>query len=279
MRRAPRLFHVHAARVDIARWLRLEEGLLRHRAREDWLTTLDGAASRAIVLGIGGDVERLVDVRRAATRAHALVRRFTGGGTIACDGDTLFAGFAMDVGGAMVRAPRAYPRDVMRATGDAYARVFDKCGTFALRENDYVFGTRKFGGNAQAIVKGRFLHHTSFLYDYDDDAMAATLKPPPRAPAYRDGRAHADFLARLAERGYARDEIFERVRRVMMGMGYEIVDVGLEDAERAVEDAVARDGGARWDTVKVLSLDDYARRRDAREDAGADAGEARTRAM
>lgn len=252
------LYHVHARSVDIARFLRLEEGLLRHRASEDWLTTLDGAARRAVVLGVSGAVERLVDAREARRRDVKLVRRFTGGGTIACDGDTLFVGMTMNAGDdAMVGERETHPRRVMAATEAVYARVFDKCGTFALRENDYAFGGRKFGGNAQAITRGRFLHHTSFLYDYDEDAMAATLKTPERAPAYRNGRAHRDFVTRLRDRGYERDEIFERVRGTMRGMlGYEIVDVALEDAERMVDDAVTRSGVARWDTTKVLSWDD-----------------------
>lgn len=49
---------------------------------------------------------------------------------------------------------------------------------------DYVFGDRKFGGNAQSITRGRFLHHTSFLWDYQDARMAY-LRHPDRAPAYR----------------------------------------------------------------------------------------------
>jgi len=36
-----------------------------------------------------------------------------------------------------------------------------------LRENDYVLGPRKMGGNAQSIIKNRWVHHTSFLWDFD----------------------------------------------------------------------------------------------------------------
>lgn len=49
---------------------------------------------------------------------------------------------------------------------------------------DYVLGDKKFGGNAQSIIKDRFLHHTSFLWDYQDFRMAY-LKLPQRAPTYR----------------------------------------------------------------------------------------------
>ena len=49
---------------------------------------------------------------------------------------------------------------------------------------DYTFGERKFGGNAQAITKQRWLHHTSFLWDFDDRNMAL-LKHPSQVPEYR----------------------------------------------------------------------------------------------
>jgi hypothetical protein len=47
-----------------------------------------------------------------------------------------------------------------------------------------VFGHRKFAGNAQAITKGRWLHHTSFLWDFQGELMRL-LKHPSRAPEYR----------------------------------------------------------------------------------------------
>ena len=49
---------------------------------------------------------------------------------------------------------------------------------------DYVFGDRKFGGNAQAITRGRWLHHTSFLWDYQPQRMAL-LQHPSKTPEYR----------------------------------------------------------------------------------------------
>ena len=49
---------------------------------------------------------------------------------------------------------------------------------------DYCFGDVKFGGNAQAITKQRFLHHTSLLWDYQDGRMKL-LKHPAKIPDYR----------------------------------------------------------------------------------------------
>lgn len=60
------------------------------------------------------------------------------------------------------------------------------CRTIAIViPADYVYGDRKFGGNAQAITGKRWLHHTSLLWDYDPANMAL-LKHPSKAPEYRE---------------------------------------------------------------------------------------------
>jgi hypothetical protein len=59
--------------------------------------------------------------------------------------------------------------------------------TTCLVRTDYVFGVRKFGGNAQAITNKRWLHHTSFLWDFDPANMAALLNPA-KQPDYRQVR-------------------------------------------------------------------------------------------
>jgi lipoate-protein ligase A len=69
---------------------------------------------------------------------------------------------------------------------------------FALRENDYVLGEKKVGGNAQSIVKDGWLHHTSFLWDYDPDNMSY-LTLPTKRPQYRGDRDHTDFLVKLKD--------------------------------------------------------------------------------
>ena len=60
-------------------------------------------------------------------------------------------------------------------SGSFYSKVFNRINvpSFALRENDYVFGEQKFAGNAQSFSSDRMLHHTSFLWDYKDEMMEA----------------------------------------------------------------------------------------------------------
>lgn len=56
----------------------------------------------------------------------------------------------------------------MNWTGEFYKKVFDRVGvtSFALRENDYVFGDQKFAGNAQEwlpfpVVMSRLLERSN----------------------------------------------------------------------------------------------------------------------
>ena len=78
-----------------------------------------------------------------------------------------------------------YPTPLMNWSGEFYSKVFERVGVsaFALRENDYVFDDKKFAGNAQgeilcvlsfvAFSGDRMLHHTSFLWNYEDEMMKA----------------------------------------------------------------------------------------------------------
>lgn len=97
----------------------------------------------------------------------------------------------------------------MEWTAGMYGPVFDRLRTtqtepFQLRENDYVFGPLKFGGNAQSIVKDRWLHHTSFLWDFQRPNMDY-LTLPERRPEYRQDRSHGSFLTRLKEHTLQQD--------------------------------------------------------------------------
>ncbi|RQM21484.1 hypothetical protein B5M09_008541 [Aphanomyces astaci] len=79
--------------------------------------------------------------------------------------------------------------------------------TFALREDDYVLGDRKFAGNAQSIGKDRWLHHTSFLWDYSALNMKY-LQNPAKQPKYRAQRDHSDFLCKLKDVVGSQDDLF-----------------------------------------------------------------------
>lgn len=132
-------------------------------------------------------------------------------------------------------------------------------------KTDYAFGDLKFGGNAQALSKKRWLHHTSLLWSLDHRRMTEMLKQPVRAPDYRKGRAHGLFLTSLeAQNELAREKrgngggqgrrggeqasgsdpfFFESRRHFVDALapavaavgGFEVVPTTLEEAEGLVE--------------------------------------------
>ena len=125
-----------------------------------------------------------------------VVRRFTGGGTVVVNGGVVVTSLIVDKG---CEACAPFPRDIMKWTEGIYRKAFSQMidsEKFALRDHDYVFQDRKVGGNAQSIVKDKWIHHTSFLWDFDDADMRY-LTLPEKRPEYRGDRSHDDFLAKL----------------------------------------------------------------------------------
>jgi len=114
--------------------------------------------------------------------------------------------------------------------------------------SDYTFGERKFGGNAQYISKSRWLHHTSFLWDYDSEKMRC-LKHPPKEPVYREKRSHEDFILRLSEtmpsRGAFLDSVQDQLREY-----FDPHTVTLEQARSAAD----RGKGPALKSTKLIDL-------------------------
>jgi len=224
----------------------------------------DANRSCAIILGIGGKPEKLINLPAAQQDGVLVLKRFSGGGTVVVDHDSLWTTF---IGrNKVMKEVKPFPREIMQWSADViFAPAFEKwneqivssdetfgaatrkllvapkkrgrqtlvfqgksCGfsggfgeslvlppelslnesntelqncprpKFQLRENDYVLGERKMGGNAQSIVKDGWLHHTSFLWDYDAHNMQY-LTLPDKRPDYRGDRPHDEFLVKLKD--------------------------------------------------------------------------------
>lgn len=244
--------------------------------------------SCAIILGIGGKMDRLVDTDAVKRDGVLILRRFSGGGTVVVDHNSLWTTFIgrndapMSLAGERIKP---FPREIMSWSADTVfgpafsswneqiANVRRKNGTkkrgrqtlvfegkscglsggvgeslvlppneesttadhdtmpqFQLRENDYVLGSRKMGGNAQSIVSSGFLHHTSFLWDYDQSNMEY-LTLPDKRPDYRGDRSHDDFLVKLKDcygNDSTRNEFFDRVK-IAAAQTFELEDCSLND--------------------------------------------------
>ena len=115
---------------------------------------------------------------------------------------------------------------------------------FALVETDYVLGERKIGGNAQSIVKGGWLHHTSFLWDYEDDHMEY-LSLPSKRPEYRGDRSHEDFLVKLKTYyGSLKSQAFFAAVKDSCANEFDVEDVTFKEALGIVNKEVG--GMQKW---------------------------------
>lgn len=216
-----------------------------------------------VVMGIGAKPERVLDmsaVKKCALGASPLslptslhstcyissppchgrggikvIRRFTGGGTVIVDKDTVFASFVCNQDS--VPSKPAFPRDVMRWSESFYAPVFERLlqngdDRFALLEHDYCVGERKIGGNAQSLSRNRWVHHTSFLWNYCPDRMRV-LTLPEKRPEYRGSREHHEFLVplrELAKDGVTPDDFLDAVAEEL-GNWFEVEPAEWEEAE------------------------------------------------
>lgn len=215
---------------SILQQLQIEEALLR-ATTHNWFVINDGTPQPSVVLGVSGKAHELVHLAAAAARRVPLIRRFTGGGTVVVDGDTIFTALIMQH--QSLPGVEPYPRPVMQYTEHLYRTVFGQHGAFRLRENDYCFGDRKFGGNAQAITKDRWVHHTSLLWDFQRERMAL-LRQPSKQPEYRQDRGHLDFIVPLRHLLPCRRTLVERLCGAVEAAGFVVQEAGLAEAEEAV---------------------------------------------
>lgn len=189
----PILHLVNLSSTFIFHQLQWEEALLRGDQRNWCLFNL--GSPPAIVMGISGQVDQLIQQEKFKQASLPLIRRFSGGGTVIVDENTLFVTLICQTDALPIHP---FPRPIMEWTAEAiYTPLFPHT-SFQLQENDYVLDGRKWGGNAQSIVKGRWLHHSSLLWDYRSDYMDYLLIPP-KMPDYRQARGHTDFLCRLGD--------------------------------------------------------------------------------
>ena len=238
----------------ITRMLRLEEALVRHEPGS-WclVNALPASSAPTVVVGLSGKPHKLLnaDALSAAEGDVPVVRRFTGGGTVVVGGGTVVASLVVEKDAAPC-VP--FPREIMAWTEDVYAAAFggllQKNGdALALRDFDYTVGDRKVGGNAQCIAKDKFIHHTSFLWDFDPATMAY-LRLPEKRPEYRADREHDAFLARISDAVAAPADRDPAAGAASLGAAlkaalaphFDLVDTPLEDAL----DVEARRDAADW---------------------------------
>lgn len=228
--------YIYLQNYPIFQQLQLEEALLKADDR-NWCLINEGSP-KAIVLGISGLPTDFIDLNRWEENPVPLIKRFSGGGTVFVDENTLFVSF---IGNTFDLQVPCHPAAVLEWTGSLYSHVFNGMD-FRIRENDYAIGWKKFGGNAQYLRKNRWLHHSSLLWDYDPSNMNY-LHLPKKIPKYREGRSHGDFLCTLKEYFPMRQEIIHKLL-IAIKSKYEI-----KPFSGCIEDLIKKEH--RKSTIKV----------------------------
>ena len=216
------MFHcLHFKALPIYEQLQIEEALLRLDDR-NWCIINEGSPD-AVVMGISGKPEELVNLPALHEKNIPLIKRYSGGGTVIVDHDTVFVSMLCK---AALHLAKPYPESIMKWSESLYKSVICH-NDFSLCENDFAIGNLKFGGNAQYITKSKWMHHTTLLWDYEDEKMDL-LKLPAKRPKYRSDRTHSDFLCRLKNYMVSKEALVVNVKETLSKRyGLEEVDVSL----------------------------------------------------
>ncbi|WP_100934518.1 lipoate--protein ligase family protein [Candidatus Chlamydia corallus] len=188
---------------SILQQLQIEEALLRVSNQNFCIINAD--VEDAIVLGISRNLSQDVHISRARANNIPIIRRYSGGGTVFIDSNTLMVSWIMNSLEACIQ-----PEAVLAWTYEVYSPLLPN--TFSIRENDYVLGHKKIGGNAQYIQRYRWVHHTTFLWDIDIDRLSYYLPIPQKQPPYRNQRSHKEFLTTLRPWFPCHDYFFESIK-------------------------------------------------------------------
>jgi lipoate-protein ligase A len=92
---------------------------------------------------------------------------------------------------------------------------------------------KKCCGNAQYIKKDRWLHHSSFLWDFNSLNMDY-LKIPKIAPKYRKDRKHQDFLCSISSYFPSKENFIQKIKEELSN-NFKVEMVSLKETEKLSE--------------------------------------------
>ncbi len=176
--------------TSIEKQLAIEEALLRSDNR--FFVIIGTDLPKAIVMGSSQKKEEVIHLEKAKESNFPIIQRYSAGGCVILDHNSIMVTFIANRADVDIEL---FPNSIMNWSAEFYKHSLP-IEHFSLSANDYTIKDRKIGGNAQYIRKDRFVHHTSFLWDYCKDHMDI-LPHPPKEPAYRNKRSHDEFLTTI----------------------------------------------------------------------------------
>jgi lipoate-protein ligase A len=195
------------------------------------------AGTPFVVVGYGNHLGSEVQVDFCNDANIPIFRRCSGGGTVLQNAGVLnYALILHGAQGSPLQSIHAANEFIMEKNREVLERLVGK----PIELNgftDLSQGGRKFSGNAQRRRKNYFLFHGSLLLNADLELIEKTLKMPSKKPAYRNGRAHRDFLVNL---GVPSADV-QAVMCEAWGAGNRLENVPLEEISRLAEERYSRD--------------------------------------
>lgn len=152
-----------------------------------------------VVVGRASQIDAEVRLSRCRELGVPVLRRGSGGAAIVTGPGCLMYAVVLSMQELpALRAVEAAHRYVLKRNAAAL-------GSLALNvvrqgTSDLAWGDKKFSGNSLRIKRQHLLYHGTLLYDFPLHLAQELLGTPPRQPAYRQSRSHADFLTNLPVR-------------------------------------------------------------------------------
>ncbi len=146
-----------------------------------------------VVLGLSNAVKTEVNVDACTQDGIPILRRCSGGGTVLQGPGCLNY--------AVVLPISAYPVSTITETNHFVMGMMKTAlsgltpGVQVQGYTDLTLDGLKFSGNAQRRLKHAVLFHGTVLYSAEMGPLISTyLSMPSKAPDYREGRSHSDFI-------------------------------------------------------------------------------------
>ncbi len=182
-------------------------------ATDEPVLTLCTPEAPYISVGANQDVAREIDQEYCRARRLPVLRREVGGGSVLLDGDQLYFHFIVPRRLAPERTERLFTRFI-----EPVLMTYADLGIAAAYRppNDVQVDGRKLGASAAAEIGEAVVVAGSFLFDFDRERMARSLRVP--SEAFRDvlRRSLADHMTTMRQL-LAERPARERVKALFVG--------------------------------------------------------------
>jgi lipoate-protein ligase A len=186
---------LHAHEENLA----LDEALLDEAEQSDGPTEtlrIWEPGEEMVVVGRSSVVEDEARVETCRRRGVPILRRASGGAAVLVGPGCLMYAVVLSYRRRpeLARLDHAH-RFVLGALAAALGRLVP--GIACQGTSDLAIAGRKFSGNSLRCKRRHLLYHGTLLYDFPLGRISEFLKMPSRQPAYRQSRAHDEFVTNL----------------------------------------------------------------------------------